>query len=72
LDLTVPIAYAAGWAGLDLIDRAAALRAPVRDTHHRPRPARKRRGRPRPRVVHDDVLIYRVPDPPPNWWRGRR
>jgi hypothetical protein len=72
LDLTVPITYAAGWAGLDLIDRAAALRTPLRDTHHRPRPTtRKRPSRPRPRVVHDDVLIYRVPDQPPTWWQGR-
>ncbi|MEV4201087.1 TRM11 family SAM-dependent methyltransferase [Micromonospora globbae] len=73
LDLTVPIAYATEWAGLDFVERIAALRVPVRDVHHRPRPATRsrRRGR-RPRVVHDDVLVYRVPDVLPTWWRGRR
>jgi modification methylase len=73
LDLTVPIGYAADWAGLDFIERIAALRIPLRDAHHRPRPAiPKRRRQTRPRVVHDDVLIYRVPDRLPAWWGGRR
>jgi modification methylase len=74
LDLTVPIAYAADWAGLDFVERAAALRIPLRDATLR-QPARRARthGRhQRPRVVHDDVLIYRVPDILPTWWRGRR
>jgi modification methylase len=69
LDLTVPIAYAAGWAGLDFVERAAALRTPLRDSSRRPRPSSTggRRGR-RPRVVHDDVLVYRVPTVLPTWW----
>jgi modification methylase len=74
LDLTVPIAYAAQWAGLDFVERAAALRVPLRDATWRPQARRvgTRRRHQRPRVVHDDVLIYRVPDVLPTWWRGRR
>jgi hypothetical protein len=73
VDLTVAIAYATEWAGLDFVERVAALRVPVRDANHRTRPAtRKRRHVRRPQVVHDDVLVYRVPDVLPTWWRGRR
>ncbi len=73
LDLTVPIAYAAEWAGLDFVERAAALRIPLRDPRRHPRPGtRGRRAGRRPRVVHDDVLVYRVPTVLPAWWRGRR
>jgi hypothetical protein len=73
LDLTVPIARAAEGAGLDFVERVAALRVPLRDAQRRPAPraAGRRRGR-RPRAVHDDVLVYRVPDVPPNWWRRHR
>jgi len=73
LDLSVPIAYAAQWAGLDLVERVAALRVPLRDAHRpaMPRAARVRRYR-RVQVLHDDVLVYRVPDAPPSWWRSRR
>ena len=72
LDLTVPIAYAAEWAGLDFVERVAALLVPVRDAHYRPRRAQSGRRVQRPRIVHDDVLVYRVPDVLPAWWRGRR
>jgi modification methylase len=74
LDLTVPIAYAAEWAGLDFVERAAALRVPARDATRRHPAGRFSRGRrhQRPRVAHDDVLIYRVPGVLPPWWRGRR
>ncbi len=73
LDLTVPIAYAAEWAGLDLIERAAALRIPLRDPRRHPSTGTpgRRAGR-RPRAVHDDVLVYRVPTVLPAWWRDRR
>jgi hypothetical protein len=72
LDLTVPIAHAAQWSGHDLVERVAALRVPVRDPHHRPRPiTRTPRCGGRPRIVHDDVLVYRVPDELPTWWRSR-
>jgi hypothetical protein len=73
LDLTVPIAYAADWAGLEFVERVAALRVPLLDARRHPqrRSAGRRRDR-RPRVVHDDVLVYRVPDALPTWWRNRR
>ena len=73
LDLTVPIACAADWAGLDFVERVAALRTPLRDAqrHPQPRTAGRRRGR-RPRAVHDDVLVYRVPDVAPTRWRRHR
>ncbi|WP_203994182.1 TRM11 family SAM-dependent methyltransferase [Virgisporangium aurantiacum] len=73
LDLTVPIAYAAEWAGLALVERIAALHVPISDTRRARRPiTRNRRRLSRPRVIHDDVLVYRVPDVLPTWWRGRR
>ncbi|WP_204009966.1 TRM11 family SAM-dependent methyltransferase [Virgisporangium aurantiacum] len=72
LDLTVPIAYAAEWAGLDLVERVAALNVPIRDTSRLRPITRSRRRASRPRVIHDNVLVYRVPDVPPTWWRGRR
>ena len=73
LDLTVPIAHATEWAGHDFVERIAALHAPIRDTYHRPRRAtRPRRPERPPQVLHDDVLVYRVPDVLPAWWRGRR
>jgi modification methylase len=73
LDLTVPIARAAEGAGLGFVERVAALRTPLRDArrHPQPRTAGRRRGR-RPRAVHNDALVYRVPDASPTWWRGRR
>ena len=73
LDLTVPIAYAADWAGLEFAERIAALRIPLHDARRHPqrRTAARRRDR-RARAVHDDVLVYRVPDPLPTWWRNRR
>jgi 16S rRNA G966 N2-methylase RsmD len=61
LDLTFPIARAAEQAGLNMIERAAALRAPIRDAQLRPRtPHRPRRTR--PSVIHDDVLVYQAPN----------
>ena len=73
LDLTVPIAGAADWAGLEFLERVAALRTPLRDARRHPqrRTAGRRRDR-RPRAVHEDVLVYRVPDVPPSWWRRHR
>jgi hypothetical protein len=73
LDLTVPIACAADRAGLEFVERVAALRTPLRDAqrHPRPRTTGRRPGR-RPRAVHDDVLVYRVPDAPPTRWRRHR
>jgi hypothetical protein len=68
LGLTVPIASTAEWAGPDLIERVAALRTRVRDAQQRPRSLPQGRGHQRgrkaagrPQVVHDDVLVYRVP-----------
>jgi 16S rRNA G966 N2-methylase RsmD len=73
LDLTVPTAYAADWAGLEFVERVAALRIPLHDAQRHPqrRTAGRRRER-RPRGVHDDVLVYRVPDALPTRWRNRR
>jgi modification methylase len=76
LDLTLPIAHATQWAGLDYLERVAALRIPLRDAQPRPRgPLQGRhrgRARPgRPRVIHDDVLVYRVPAAQPTRGRGR-
>jgi hypothetical protein len=65
------IAATARRTGLQLIERAAALRVPVREaassTANRCR-ARKRRGVP---VVHDDVLIHQAPSATPRGRRGR-
>ncbi|MEJ3745500.1 DNA methyltransferase [Actinomycetes bacterium KLBMP 9797] len=57
VDLTVPIAYAARRVGFTFVERVAALRVPIRDAHQGLRPRTQRRGV-RPRVVHDDVLVY--------------
>lgn len=71
LDLSVPIAAAADLAGLRLVERAAALRTPLREpTTRRAAHRTGARHRRRVRVVHDDVLIYQVPSAPA-WWRTR-
>jgi 16S rRNA G966 N2-methylase RsmD len=71
VDLTVPANRAARLSGLDFVERVAALRTPLRDASRSRRPSRmKRRGSGLPRVVHDDVLVYRVPaDTPRRWWQ---
>ncbi len=73
LDLTYPIDFAATCAGLQMVDRIAALRIPLRDGHPRPsarhRPARRQRHRPGPPIVHDDVLVYQVPTDRGLWRR---
>jgi hypothetical protein len=71
LDLSVPLAAAADRAGLHLLERAAALRTPIRDPNAR-RPARRASAhrRHRVQVAHDDVLVYQAPSAP-TWWRGR-
>ncbi|GLI02987.1 TRM11 family SAM-dependent methyltransferase [Phytohabitans aurantiacus] len=67
LDPTWPAHDAAQRHGLELIERAAALR----DGHpwtHRARANRQRR-RATPPVIHDDVLIYQMPRRWPRWLR---
>jgi SAM-dependent methyltransferase len=69
IDLTTAIAAAADQAGLLLVDRAVALREPVRNDQLRPRRGRggtaTASGSPAPlTVVHEDVLVYRLPDTP--------
>src|SRR6266508_1228758 len=77
IDLTYPTDLAATWAGLQLVERIAALRVPIRDGHPRPpaprRPDRRRRQRrrPGPPIVHDDVLVYQVPTRWQQWRLGR-
>src|SRR6266498_225146 len=77
IDLTYPIDLAATWADLQLVERIAALRVPIRDGHPRPpaprRPDRRRRQRrrPGPPIVHDDVLVYQVPTRWQQWRLGR-
>jgi hypothetical protein len=71
LDPAVPLAAAARRCGLVPVERAAALRVPVRDAlsaSARRVTNRKARG---PVVVHDDVLVYRVPTAAPRWRRGQ-
>jgi modification methylase len=71
LDPAWPTQHAAQRHGLDLIERAAALRVPLRDGH--PWPPRAQVGRQQrrtaPPVVHDDVLTYQVPRKWPRWLR---
>jgi SAM-dependent methyltransferase len=71
LDPTWPAHHAARRHGLTLAERAAALRVPLRDGRPWPRRARvsHQRRRTTPPVVHDDVLIYRVPRRWPRWLR---
>jgi hypothetical protein len=69
LDLTWPIHEAAESAGLDLVQRVAALRVPLRDGRLRPHPPWRRR-RVAPPVVHDDVLVYRTPSRWRQWLQG--
>src|SRR5262249_15179695 len=82
VDLTYPIDQAATSAGLQLVERIAALRVPLRDGHPRPpapgppraRPRgqpRRQRHRPGPPIVHDDVLVYQVPTRWQRWRLGR-
>jgi hypothetical protein len=71
LDLSVPIASAARWASLQLAERAVALRVPLREVTSRRAGGSAARGRRRVPVVHDDVLVYRVPSATPRWRRGR-
>ncbi len=75
IDLTYPIDLAATSAGLQLVERIAALRVPIRDGHPRPpvrrRRARRQRHRPGPPIVHDDVLVYQVPTRWQRWRLGR-
>jgi 16S rRNA G966 N2-methylase RsmD len=71
IDPSVAIAAAARQTGLQLIERVAALRVPVREATSgslNRSAARKRRTVP---IVHDDVLIYQVPSAAPRWRRGR-
>ena len=75
VDLTCAVREAAECEGLELVERAAALRVPVRDGQLvRPGAARRRPGRRRrrtaPSVVHDDVLVFRVPTRWQRWLRG--
>src|SRR6266545_4001132 len=75
VDLTCAVREAAECEGLELVERAAALRVPVRDGQLvRPRAARRRpdrrRRRTAPSVVHDDVLAFRVPTRWQRWLRG--
>ena len=75
VDLTYAVREAAECEGLELVERAAALRVPVRDGQLvRPRAARRRpdrrRRRTAPSVVHDDVLVFRVPTRWQRWLRG--
>jgi hypothetical protein len=71
-DLTVPANWAARSSGLDFVERVAALRTPLRDAPRSRPPSRAgRRGSGRPRIVHDDVLVYRVPTDTPRWWWQR-
>lgn len=69
LDPTWPAHDAAQRHSLELIERAAALRVPLRDGQPWPQRARVNRQRRRatPPVVHDDVLAYRVPRRWPRW-----
>jgi modification methylase len=72
IDPTYPAHYAATVCGLEPAERAAALHIPIRDTDRPPRPARRRptrRRRATPRIVHDDVLVYRVPTRWQRWLR---
>ena len=72
VDPTYPVSIAAAVCGLEPAERAAALHIPIRDTDRRPRPARRRPARRRratPPVVHDDVLVYRVPTRWQRWLR---
>ncbi len=72
VDPTYPVGIAAAVCGLEPAERAAALHIPIRDTDRRPRPARRRPARRRrvtPTVVHDDVLVYRVPTRWQRWLR---
>jgi hypothetical protein len=73
LDPTFAVTRTAEWTRLELIERAAALWVPIRDGHTRPRPARRRANRRHratpPPVVHDDVLVYRVPTRWQRWLR---
>ncbi len=75
IDLTYPIDLAATWADLQLVERIAALRVPIRDGHSRPpvrrRRARRQRRRAGPPIVHDDVLVYQVPTRWQQWRLGR-
>jgi modification methylase len=72
IDPTYPVNIAATVVGLEPTERAAALHIPIRDTTRRPRPAHRhpaRRRRATPSVVHDDVLVYRVPTRWQRWLR---
>jgi len=68
VDLTFAVTRAAEWAGLEPMERVAALRVPSRDGHVATpvRSPTHRRPRAAPPVVHDDVLVYRVPR---QWWQ---
>jgi hypothetical protein len=75
VDLTYPVRQAAESEGLELVERAAALRVPIRDGQltrlRRPRrPTVRRRRRTGPPVVYDDVLVYHVPTRWQWWLRG--
>ena len=70
VDLTYPVTQAAAWEGLDLTERAAALRVPIRDGQLvRARPSRRRPHRPGAPVVHDDVLVFHAPTRWQRWLR---
>src|SRR5206468_6615869 len=75
IDLTYPIDLAATWAGLQLVERIAALRVPIRDGRPRPpaphRRTHRQRRRPGPPIVHDDVLVYQAPTRWQRWRLGR-
>ena len=75
VDLSFPVKDAAEWAGLDLIERAVALRVPIRDSRQlsrRPSRRGQRRGATATpqRIVYDDVLVYRVPTRWQRWLKG--